>query len=271
MSKENQQQPDQWSAAEYNHTASFVYSDEFTQPVLNLLAPQQGERIVDFGCGSGELTKALSNVVGPNGYILGLDSSQDMINKAKQNGVASAKVMDLQEVSWDEGSDGFVPGSFDAVFSNAAIHWCSKSPEAVVQNAWRALKPGGRFAAEMGGFTNLVGLRSGLYRSLAARGHNPKALDPWYFPSDIAYRTLLESVGFRVETIALHPRRTLVPNGLRAWLNLFTRKSMLAGLEDKEIDEILDEVVKACELDMKDEQGNWSIMYVRLRFKAIKP
>jgi SAM-dependent methyltransferase len=68
--------------------------------------------------------------------------------------------MDLQQITWDEDNSGkhsLVPGSFDAVFSNAAIHWCSKSPPAVVQNAWRALKPGGRFAAEMGGFMNLVG------------------------------------------------------------------------------------------------------------------
>ena len=82
---------------------------------------------------------------------------------------------------------------------------------------------------------------------------------------------MLESVGFKVEAIGLHPRLTPVPNGLKAWLNLFARRTMLSDLSDAEADEILDEVVKECEVDMRDEEGSWHIMYVRLRWKAVRP
>lgn len=269
-------QKDTWSASEYNNTASFVYSDAFVQPVLDLLQPHEGERIVDFGCGSGEITRALMKVVGPNGLVLGLDASENMISKAKENGVTHCRVMDLQVLE-EPGSQVISadlilePNSFDAVFSNAALHWCKSSPEAVIKNAWNALKPGGRFAVEMGGFGNLVGLRSSIYRVLSAHGHNPAALDPWFFPSEVTYRKLLEKAGFQVETIGLFPRMTYVPNGLKAWIALFARQTMLSGLNDEEAKRVVDEVVEECETDMKDAEGRWFIMYVRLRFKAVKP
>lgn len=117
----------------------------------------------------------------------------------------------------------------------------------------------------------MVGLRSSLYHALASRGYDPSKLDPWYFPSDTTYGSILEQIGFRVEMIGLHPRMTHVPNGLRAWLDLFARKTMLATLTDEEAGAAMDEVMKACEMDMKDENGSWHVMYVRLRFKAIKP
>ncbi|CAG7853067.1 SubName: Full=Uncharacterized protein {ECO:0000313/EMBL:CCA72535.1} [Serendipita indica DSM 11827] len=263
---------DNWSATEYNNTASFVYSDKFTRPVLDLLQPAKSQRILDLGCGSGELTKALMDVVGPEGYVLGLDSSRNMIDKAISNGVVDVRVMDVQKIAWEYGSStGLVEHSFDAVFTNAALHWCKESPTDVVKNAWSALKPQGRFVGEMGGFTNLCGLRLSLHRVLRRRGHDPRVRDPWYFPSDTAYKGMLESVGFNVETIGLYPRLTPVPNGLKAWLDLFVRRSMLSDLSDAEADEILDEVVKECEVDMRDEEGNWHIMYVRLRWKATKP
>lgn len=75
------QKKDTWSATEYNNTASFVYSDAFIQPVLDLLQPHKNERIVDFGCGSGEVTRALMNVIGPSGLVLGLDSSKNMVSR----------------------------------------------------------------------------------------------------------------------------------------------------------------------------------------------
>jgi SAM-dependent methyltransferase len=79
--------------------------------------------------------------------------------KAKDNGVLHCRVMDVQRLEEPVATTNLdlIPGSFDAVFSNAALHWCKKSPSSVVQNAWNILKPGGRFVAEMGGFTNIVG------------------------------------------------------------------------------------------------------------------
>lgn len=116
-----------------------------------------------------------------------------------------------------------------------------------------------------------VGLRSSIYRVLSAHGHNPAALDPWFFPSEVTYRKLLEKAGFQVETIGLFPRMTYVPNGLKAWIALFARQTMLSGLNDEEAKRVVDEVVEECETDMKDAEGRWFIMYVRLRFKAVKP
>jgi hypothetical protein len=113
-------------------------------------------------------------------------------------------------------------------------------------------------------------LRASLHRVLSERGHDAASLDPWYFPSDTAYRKLLEKAGFKVESIGLFPRMTYLSNGLKPWLELFTRQSMLSEMSDTEAEEILEEVVKECEVDMKNEQGQWCLMYVRLRFKAIK-
>ncbi|KAG8844802.1 hypothetical protein FRB91_002310 [Serendipita sp. 411] len=267
---ETNKRDDTWSAAEYNNTASFVYSDKYTQPVLDLLQATAGERILDLGCGTGELTKALQNVVGTGGVIVGIDASANMIEKARGNGVTNARVMDAQNIVWDTEGD-FAAGKFDAVFSNAALHWCKESPSSVVAHAWQALKPGGRFIAEMGSFANLAGLRASLHSALARRGYNPHEHDPWYFPSDTAYRSMLEKQGFRVDSIGLFPRLTHLPNGLKAWIDLFARKSMLGSLTEAQADEIIEEVVKECKVDMCDEEGRWFLVYMRLRFKATKP
>jgi len=114
-------------------------------------------------------------------------------------------------------------------------------------------------------------VRASLYRVLSERGHDATSLDPWYFPSDTAYREVLEKAGFKVESIGLFPRMTYLSNGLKPWLAVFTRQSMLSEMSDTEAEEILEEVVKECEVDMKDERGRWCLMYVRLRFRAIKP
>jgi len=199
-------------------------------------------------------------------------------------------IQSIEEARHEVPELDLAPESLDAVFSNAVLHWCKKSPYSVAKNAHDALKPGGRFVAEMGGFANVVGpfqslraveshfaylccegVRSSLYRALSARGYDAAALDPWYFPSDTTYRTLLENAGFKVESIGLFPRMTYVPNGLKAWLVLFARYTMLSGMDDKAAEEVIDEVTRECEVDMKDEQGRWCIMYVRLRFRAIKP
>jgi hypothetical protein len=120
-------------------------------------------------------------------------------------------------------------------------------------------------------FIFLLGVRAAIYKALSVRGIDPKPLDPWFFPTDTAHRAALEKVGFNVETIGLFPRLTHVPNGLKAWLDLFVRSSWLGHFSDEVANEIMDDVVKDTEVDMKDEQGQWHIMYVRLRWKAVKP
>lgn len=167
-----------WSASHYNKEASFVYSPAFTAPVLELLSAKPGERIIDFGCGSGELTLEIEKLVKCNnnqkGMVVGVDFSESMvsikqslvgnplnpmqISKARLNGLEHAFVSDIQALA--------IPGEyafngpadkFDAVFSSAALHWCKRDPRGVLASVKRVLKPGGRFVGEMGGFGNVIG------------------------------------------------------------------------------------------------------------------
>ncbi|TFK70363.1 S-adenosyl-L-methionine-dependent methyltransferase [Pluteus cervinus] len=259
-----------WSASLYNRTATFVYSQAFTAPVLELLAPKPGERIIDFGCGSGEVTLQINRVVEqkPGGITVGVDLSESLLAKAKANGLRHAYVGDIQAL--DPSRD--IPGheeKFDAVFSNAALHWCRQNPPGVLQSAKAVLKPGGRLVAEMGGFMNCIGVRAALYQVLRARGHDPIALDPWYFPSMEDYVKLLVTAGFEPVHVSLTPRITPISTGLGDWQQLFVRNSFLKDLSDEEAAEIMDEVENICRVDCQDQSGKWAMMYMRLRFSAV--
>ncbi|KAH7336808.1 S-adenosyl-L-methionine-dependent methyltransferase [Rhizoctonia solani] len=261
---------DTWSAFQYNKTASFVYSDAYTQPVLDSLSPLIGESILDMGCGTGELTYRLQEFVGRNGLVVGVDSSQDMLAKAKKNNVTNLFCCDIQSLTMPEDFKS-LEGTFNAVFTNAALHWCKRDPSGVVQAAKRALQPGGRFVGEFGGYLNCVGVRSILHQVLRGRGIEPSKVDPWYFPRPENYAKVLESEGFKVEYISLNPRITPLPGPLIDWLRTFARNSLLAEMNDEEAEHIMREVSDLCEPDMKDKNGGWAIMYVRLRFRAVIP
>ncbi|KAL4070029.1 S-adenosyl-L-methionine-dependent methyltransferase [Scleroderma yunnanense] len=256
----------------YNKIASFVYSEEFTAPVLKWLNPSQGQRIIDLGCGSGDLTVKIQDAVGPDGVVVGVDYNQDMLTKASQNGVKNLLLCDIQDMKIP--TNLFEGISFDAAFSNAALHWCKRNPSGVLEGVKRVLKDGGRFICEMGGYLNCVGVdfimgvRSCLHHVIRKRGVDPDSMDPWYFPSVEEYHELLEGAGFKVEAISLVPRITPLKGGLRDWLQLFTRETFLKTFGDEEAAEIMDEVVRMCEVDCKDQDGNWSMMYARLRFSA---
>ncbi|KAF9493521.1 S-adenosyl-L-methionine-dependent methyltransferase [Pleurotus eryngii] len=258
-----------WSAARYNQVASFVYSSAFTSPVLELLAPQPGEWIVDFGCGSGELTLELKKTVGRDGRVVGVDFSSSMIDKAKHGGLEHAFVADIQTPADLPEALLASANQFDVVFSNAALHWCKRDPMGVVLSVKRMLKPSGRFVGEMGGLMNCVGVRSALHIALRRRNYDPVSMDPWYFPSVHDYQTLLSSAGFKVVHISLNPRYTPLPAGLGAWLELFVRHSFLRELGDEEAKEVINEVVESCAVDSRDAQGKWALMYMRLRFHAV--
>jgi ubiquinone/menaquinone biosynthesis C-methylase UbiE len=165
--------PSSYTATSYNKIASFVYSKQYTSAVLELLDPKPGERIIDFGCGSGELTLNLANIVGSNGLVVGVDASESMvtytvimdnlastnvqqIQKTRSNGIEYAFVSDVQDLVfpslWSADHQ-----TFDAVFTNAALHWCARNPRGVLASAARVLRPNGRFVGEMGGFANCVG------------------------------------------------------------------------------------------------------------------
>ena len=156
---------------------------------------------------------------------------------------------------------------FDAVFSNAALHWMLE-PKAVVRGVAKALKPGGRFVGEMGGHGNVAAVRSAIHALIRFKNHQETITDPWYFPTASEYGALLESEGFIVEQIGTFARPTPLPTGIRGWLKtfaapFFTSRNAWSEDEYAEIETLLTPIL--C-----DESGNWHADYVRLRFLAKK-
>jgi len=192
------------------------------------------------------------------------------IAKARENGLKRVFVGDVQDLAYPPELQS-LEGSYDAVFTNAALHWCKRDPAGVVRSAKSALRKGGRFVGEMGGLLNVIGVRSAIHHVLKARGIDAKKLDPWFFPSVAEYQHILESGGFQVNHISLSPRITPLPGPLTDWMRTFTRSGILGDMTDEEAEEVMKEAQDICEVDMRDEAGNWHLMYVRLRFVAVLP
>jgi SAM-dependent methyltransferase len=157
-------------------------------------------------------------------------------------------------------------GDFDAVFSNAALHWMRR-PDAVIAGVRRALKPGGRFVAEMGGHGCVATIVAALTDTMARRGLDAAAYHPWFFPTAEEYRGRLEAHGFTVDSIALFPRPTPLPGDVIGWLETFA-ESFIAALPAKERPAFLVEVRAALRPKLADADGKWTADYVRLRFAA---
>ncbi|HEX5321831.1 MAG TPA: methyltransferase domain-containing protein [Stellaceae bacterium] len=244
-----------WSAQRYAETAHFV--PNLGAPVLELLAPRAGERILDVGCGDGALTEKL---LAAGAEAVAVDAAPDMVAAARAKGI-DARVVPGQSLAFD--------AEFDAVFSNAALHWM-QPPESVIAGVYRALKPGGRFVAEMGGHNNTAAIMVAFAAVLGRRGLDAHRLKPWYFPSAAAYREKLEAAGFRVEEIAIHPRPTVLQSGIDAWLDNFT-EDFFAPLPPADRALARSEVIDLLRPVLVDETGTWIADYVRLRFKAVRP
>jgi SAM-dependent methyltransferase len=223
--------------------------------VLELLAPAAGERILDLGCGDGVLGVEL---VVRGCAVVGVDASAAQVEAARGRGI-DARVMDGQALDFDD--------EFDAVFSNAAMHWM-KDPDRVLAGVWNALKPGGRFVGEFGGRGCVARIVAALRGALARQGVDETRIQPWYFPGDDEYRARLEARGFVVRSIALIPRPTPLPGDLGDWLETFG-EAFLSAAPDREA--LLDEVRAELRPHLCDAEGRWTADYVRLRFAAAKP
>jgi trans-aconitate methyltransferase len=241
-----------WSAQRYAAAAHFVPA--FGAPVVALLDPKPGERILDLGCGDGVLTE---KIAAAGATVVAVDAAPDMVAAAKAKGI-DARVVPGQSLNFER--------EFDAVFSNAALHWM-RPQEAVLAGVARALKPGGRFVAEMGGHNNTAAILTAFRAVLAKRG--VEALDhmPWYFPSAAAYQAKLEAAGFRVEEIAIIPRPTPVAAGFSAWLDMFC-EDFFIPLPPADRAAAKQEIIDLLQPILMDETGLWIADYVRLRFRA---
>lgn len=238
-----------WDAEAYGRHAGFVPA--LGNAVLDLLAPKPGERILDLGCGDGVLTE---RIAAAGADVLGLDADAGLLEKARARGLSVIEG-DGQALSFD--------GGFDAVFSNAALHWMPDHP-AVYAGVARALKSGGRFACECGGFGNIAAIRTAI-RGVAER-HGVAAPDRQNYPTPERARAELEAAGFNVVSIGLIHRPTPLPDGMGAWLDTF-RHGFFSG---DDADAMIAEAERLLAPQLRDPEGNWIADYVRLRFLAIK-
>jgi trans-aconitate methyltransferase len=243
-----------WDPASYAKNARFV--SDLGAPVLELLSAQRGERILDLACGDGVLTKKLSDL---GCEVVAVDSSTPQVEAARRLGL-NAHVMKAEELPYRE--------EFDAIFSNAALHWI-KQADAVIAGVYRSLRPGGRFVAECGGHGCINKIRTALVRALDHRGVDGESHVPWYFPTPGDYATRLECAGFRVNSIALIPRPTPLPGDIIPWLETFAQ-AFLTGLSTRAREEYLQEVRAVLEPQLVNSDGVWVADYVRLRFSATK-
>lgn len=242
-----------WNPEKYEANARFV--SRLGLPVVELLSPRPGERILDLGCGDGALTIKLLSF---GCKVMGVDSSLEMIKAAKSLKL-DVQVMDGQALRFNN--------EFDAVFSNAALHWMNK-PERVIAGVWHALKPGGRFVGELGGHGNVSAIITAIESALALRGITVTC--PWFFPRLEEYQELLEASGFSVNSMTLFQRPTLLPGDVGGWLETFAQP-YTSALPPTERDIFISEVVENLRPVLCDENGTWEADYVRLRFFASKP
>ena len=244
----------EWKADRYAEHARFV--SVLGQPVLELLNPRPGERILDVGCGDGVLSQ---KIIEAGATIVGVDASQNMLAAAKQRGI-DARLVDASKLPFE--------AEFDAAFSNAALHWMKRDPDAVLKGVRRALKPKGRFAGEFGGHGCVAAVMVALLAVLDRHGiKDSVSLVPWYFPTVSDYGHKLERAGFRVDSIELIPRPTILPTDMRGWLETFAGP-FTQTLPQQERAGALGEVVGLLRPALCDAEGRWTVDYVRLRFLA---
>lgn len=246
-----------WSAADYAANAGFVPA--LGAPVLELLDPKPGEAILDLGCGDGVLTEKL---VACGALVIGIDASEEMVEAALARGL-DARLGDGQKLDFDE--------DFEAAFSNAALHWML-DPAAVARGVHKALKPGGRFAGEMGGAGNIRTLREGIRAELSERGYPLPASDPQWYAGVEEFTGVYEAAGFTDVEAWIIPRETDLPSGVAGWVKTFRAGWLdVAGVPISQRDAIAEAVERRLAPKLRRADGSWFADYVRLRFTMRKP
>jgi trans-aconitate methyltransferase len=239
-----------WNPVTYARHARFV--SDLGMPVVDLLKLRPGERILDLGCGDGALTVRLVEL---GCDVVGIDASADMVAAARKLGL-DARVMDATRLDFDS--------EFDAVFSNAALHWMPSAGD-VIAGVRAALKPGGRFVGEFGGAGNVAAIIKAVNQALRARGLAESS--PWYFPTPQQYAQVLESNQFNIESMELFPRPTALPGHIGDWIETFYGP-FLDAVVDSAWPDFVDEVCASLSSSLRDADDNWHVDYVRLRFAA---
>jgi trans-aconitate methyltransferase len=243
-----------WDAARYQDRHSFVW--RYGANLLEQLNPQPSERILDVGCGTGQLTAEIAR---SGAQVVGLDYSADMLSQARQN------YPDLTFILGDASAFDF-PEPFDAVFSNAALHWV-KDADGAVSCIARALRRGGRFVAEFGGKGNIASVQTALR---VVFGPSADVQSPWYYPSVGEYASVLERYGLEVRNASLFARPTPLEgdNGMDHWLRMFTQ-TYLRQFSGDQADEVVRQLVEHLAPALYRD-GVWTVDYRRLRVAAVR-
>lgn len=253
-----QSRQDSWNANLYDLKHSFV--SEYGNYLVALLGAKSGERILDLGCGTGDLAKKLQD---EGVEVVGVDKSANMVEQASDKYPSIRFLVgDATELNFDH--------EFDAVFSNATLHWVQPPLEAL-KGIYQSLKQNGRFVAEFGGKGNVQTIANEIIKQIENSGTNfNRANYPWYYPSIGEYTTLMEKAGFRV-TLAQHIDRPTTledKDGLKNWMEMFAT-SFFKGIPVEQKDKILEKV----EENLKDilwKEDKWIADYKRIRVIGIK-
>jgi trans-aconitate methyltransferase len=255
---ENMVRPKSWDASLYQEKHSFVW--QYGEELLQILNPQPGERILDLGCGTGQLTEKIAQA---GAETIGVDNAPSMIEKARQN-------FPHLRFEVGDGRNFQVDTPLDAVFSNAVLHWIQEA-SLVINNLQAALKIGGRFVAEFGGKGNVNAITQALYESLEEIGvSNPIARNPWYYPSIGEYASLLEQHGFDVNYAVLFSRPTPLTagdEGVANWIKMFASNFFTGLTTEEKI-----QVIRLVEDKLKPtlyQNGSWIADYCRIRIVAV--
>jgi trans-aconitate methyltransferase len=247
-----------WAAATYDST--FGYVSAHGAPLVDLLDPQPDERVIDLGCGTGTFTAQIAE---RGSEVLGIDAKPEMIAKA------AAGYPQLKFAVGDA-HDFNTAAPYDAVASNGALHWMTRDPDAVIAAVHAALRPGGRFVAEMGGAGNCAELIVAMQTAWRVFGLGEPDL-PWYFPTPAEYATRLEEGGFTVRVLEHFDRPTLMtegPNGAADWVRIFAAGA-LAEVPPEMVEPLLGRINELAAPALRRESG-WVADYVRLRFAAVR-
>ncbi|MES1188618.1 MAG: methyltransferase domain-containing protein [Myxococcales bacterium] len=246
-----------WNASHYDRAGAFV--PKLAADLLELLAPQPGEQVLDLGCGTGDLTRQIAD---RGALVVGVDASSEMVGEARRKHPGlDFSLGDGQELRFD--------GEFTAVFSNAALHWMPRA-DAVAEGVARALRSRGRFVAELGGARCVQTVRHALRDELLERGIEGYGAPPWFFPTVPQYARILDEAGLFVRTALWFERPTRLEGsaGLATWLELFCLP-LLQALGDRRA-EVVAGVERRCRAQLYRD-GSWWLDYTRLRVEAVKP
>ncbi len=244
-----------WDPEAYARAGAFVHG--LAGGVVEWLEARAGEQILDIGCGDGQLTLRIADT---GATVTGIDSSPQMVAAARERGVR-AEVAPAEKLP-------FAGGAFDAAFSNAALHWV-RDHDAMLGEVHRVLRPGGRFVAEFGGHGNIAAIVVAFAAALEKHGFTGCEENVNYYPTPAAYQRRLEQYGFKVDEIALIPRPTPLATGMAEWLRTF-RRGVLEELPVSVREAVVRDTEALLAPALRDEEGNWTADYVRLRFRATR-